>query len=48
MALALRRVARRARYRVTPHHCRQWCIHVGYQAQYRRRVGLIPRTTLEL
>ena len=34
MALALR-----ARYRVTPHHCRQWCIHVGYQAQYRRRVG---------
>ena len=34
-AHALRRVARRARYRVTPHHCRQWFIHAGCQAQFR-------------
>jgi transposase len=30
---ALRRVARRARYRVTPRHCRQWFAHAGYQVQ---------------
>ena len=34
-AHALRRVARRARYRVTPYLCRQWFIHSGYQAQFR-------------
>jgi transposase len=34
-AHALRRVARRARYRVTPHHCRQWFAHAGYPAQLR-------------
>lgn len=34
-AHALRRVARRARYRVTPHHCRQWFLHAGYPAQLR-------------
>jgi transposase len=28
--LALRRVARRARYRVTARHCRQWFAHAGY------------------
>ena len=27
---ALRRVARRARYRVTPQHCRSWFAHSGY------------------
>jgi hypothetical protein len=27
---ALRRVARRARYRVTPNHCRRWFEHSGY------------------
>lgn len=27
---ALRRVARRARYRVTPRHCRNWFTHAGY------------------
>lgn len=32
---ALRRVARRARYRVTPRHCRQWFAHAGYQVQYK-------------
>lgn len=32
---ALRRVARRARYRVTPHHCRQWFAHAGYGARLR-------------
>jgi transposase len=32
---ALRRVARRARYRVTPHHCRQWFAHAGYSVQPR-------------
>jgi transposase len=26
----LRRVARRARYRVTPRHCRHWFAHAGY------------------
>lgn len=26
----LRRVARRARYRITPRHCRQWFAHAGY------------------
>jgi transposase len=28
---ALRRVARRARYRVTPRHCRNWFQHAGYR-----------------
>jgi transposase len=32
---ALRRVARRARYRVTSHHCRQWFAHSGYQVQHK-------------
>lgn len=32
-AEALRRVARRARFRVTPRHCRQWFAHTGYQVQ---------------
>jgi transposase len=27
---ALRRVARRARYRITERHCRQWFAHAGY------------------
>lgn len=27
---ALRRIARRARYRVTPRHCRRWFQHAGY------------------
>jgi transposase len=27
---ALRRVARRARFRVTPRHCRRWFEHAGY------------------
>lgn len=31
----LRRVARRARYRVTPRHCQQWFTHAGYTAQLR-------------
>lgn len=31
----LRRVARRARYRITPRHCRHWFAHAGYQAQLR-------------
>jgi transposase len=26
----LRRVARRARYRITPRHCRRWFAHAGY------------------
>lgn len=30
---SLRRVARRARYRVTPRHCRQWFAHAGYSVQ---------------
>lgn len=29
-AVALRRVARRARFRVTPRHCRNWFTHAGY------------------
>jgi transposase len=29
-AASLRRVARRARFRVTPRHCRQWFAHAGY------------------
>ena len=28
--ISLRRVARRARFRITPHHCRQWFAHAGY------------------
>jgi transposase len=32
---ALRRMARRARYRVTPRHCRQWFAHAGYSVQPR-------------
>lgn len=31
----LRRVARRARYRVTPRHCVAWFTHAGYAAQPR-------------
>ena len=31
-AVALRRVARRARFRITPRHCRQWFAHAGYAA----------------
>jgi len=31
-AVALRRVARRARFRITPRHCRQWFAHGGYAA----------------
>jgi transposase len=31
--VALRRVARRARYRVTPRHCRRWFEHAGYLVQ---------------
>lgn len=31
----LRTVARRARYRVTPHHCRNWFSHAGYQPPHR-------------
>ena len=30
---ALRRVARRARYRVTKRHCRNWFAHAGYRAR---------------
>jgi transposase len=30
---ALRRIARRARYRVTPRHCRRWYEHAGYSAR---------------
>lgn len=33
--IALRRVARRARYRVTPRHCRAWFAHCGYRVQLR-------------
>lgn len=29
-ATDLRRVARRARYRITPRHCHQWFTHAGY------------------
>lgn len=31
--IALRRVARRARYRVTARHCRNWFAHSGYRAR---------------
>lgn len=31
----LRRVARRARYRVKPCHCRQWFAHAGYLVQHK-------------
>lgn len=31
--LALRRIARRARYRVTQRHCRNWFAHCGYPVQ---------------
>ncbi len=31
--VALRRVARQARYRVKRRHCRQWFRHAGYQVQ---------------
>jgi len=30
---ALRRIARRARYRITPQHCRRWFEHAGYSVQ---------------
>jgi transposase len=30
---ALRRIARRARFRVTPRHCRRWLEHAGYLVQ---------------
>lgn len=30
-AVALRRIARRARYRVTARHCRNWFAHAGYE-----------------
>ena len=33
--IALRRVARRARYRVKPRHCRQWFAHAGYSVQHK-------------
>jgi transposase len=33
--LALRRIARRARYRVTRRHCRRWFEHAGYLAPLR-------------
>lgn len=32
---SLRRVARRARFRVTPRHCRQWFSHAGYLVQHK-------------
>jgi transposase len=32
---ALRRMAKRARYRVTPRHCQGWFAHAGYGAQPR-------------
>lgn len=32
---ALRLVARRARHRVTPRHCRQWFAHAGYSVRLR-------------
>lgn len=34
-AEALRRIARRARYRVTPRHCRGWFEHAGYSVQFK-------------
>jgi transposase len=33
--MALRRLARRARYRVTPRHCHGWFEHAGYRVQLR-------------
>jgi transposase len=32
---ALRRIARRARYRVTKRHCRNWFAHAGYKGRLR-------------
>ena len=32
---ALRRIARRARYRVTVSHCRAWFKHAGYRGRFR-------------
>lgn len=32
---ALRRVARRARYRIKPLHCRNWFAHAGYSVQHK-------------
>jgi transposase len=32
---ALVRIARRARYRIRPRHCRQWFAHAGYRAPLR-------------
>ena len=34
-AIALRRTARRARYRVSQRHCRNWFAHAGYPVQHR-------------
>jgi transposase len=34
-AVALRRVARRARYRITKRHCRRWFVYSGYSVQLR-------------
>jgi transposase len=31
--IALQRIARRARYRVTPQHCRRWFEHADYLVQ---------------
>jgi transposase len=31
--ISLRRIARRARFRVTPRHCRRWFQHAGYSVQ---------------
>jgi transposase len=33
--LALRRIARRARYRVSQRHCRNWFAHAGYSVQHK-------------
>lgn len=32
---ALLRIARRARFRVTPRHCRQWFAHAGYPVRHK-------------
>ncbi len=40
---ALRRIARWARYRVTPRHCRNWFTHAGYHNQLRRSLGVVNR-----
>ena len=32
-SVALLRIARRARHRITPRHCRNWFAHCGYPAQ---------------